>query len=138
MMGTDLQPITIRVPAVAYTGTSQELPLGSVAVNARILAARLIAQTDITGHTTNYSTLTIKRKGAAGTATTAVATLALTSGVDVKAFVPKAITLTTTKANLELSAGHALSWSWVEAGSGLDLPDAVIEVDLALGYGGGI
>lgn len=137
-MGTDLQPTTVAIPVVAYTGTSRELPLISFPVKTRIVGARLIASTDMTGHTTNNSTLTIKRKGTGGTGTTAVATLAFTAGVDATAFVPLAFTLSTTKANLELAAGEALSWAWVEAGTGLDLVAGTLELDYATGYGGGV
>jgi len=137
-MASDREPITVAIPLAAYTGTSQELPLISFPVKTRICAVRLIASTNMTGHTTNNATLTVKRKGTAGTGTTTVASLAFASGTNATAFVPLAITLTTTKANLELAAGEALSWSWVEGGTGIDLVASTLEIDYATGYGGGI
>lgn len=84
-----------------------------------VTGAYFIPTAAATGHTTNYATLTVTNKGAAGSGTTEVAVLALTSGVDLAAFDEKALTLSTTAASLNLAEGDIVSVAVTKAGTGL-------------------
>jgi len=70
----------------------------------------------LAGTNTNYRTLTLYNRGTAGAGTTAIATLALTSGVNLTKFVPKAITITA--ANATVAVGDLLEWVSTATGSG--------------------
>jgi hypothetical protein len=71
------------------------------------------------GADTNYRTLNLYNRGTAGAGTTLVATLALTSGVDLTKFVAKAITITA--ANATVAVGDVLEW--VTSATGTGAPD---------------
>ncbi len=60
--------------------------------------------------------------------TTLVASLTLTNNVDLSDNVPKTITLSTTSANLLLTAGSVLEWESVATGSGIVDPGGIVQV----------
>ena len=90
-----------------------------VPFRATVTGAYFLPTVAATGHTTNYATLTVTNKGAAGAGTTEVASLALTSGVDLVAFDEKPITLSTTSASLNVAEGYIVSIAVAKAGTGL-------------------
>lgn len=79
-------------------------------------SVEFIPNWSLTGTNTNYRTMTLYNRGTAGAGTTAVATLALTSGTDLTKFVPKTITITA--ANATLAVGDLLEWVSTATGSG--------------------
>ena len=79
-------------------------------------SVEFIPNWNLTGTNTNFRTLTLYNRGTAGAGTTAVATLALTSGVNLTKFVPKAITITA--ANATVAVGDLLEWVSTATGSG--------------------
>jgi len=137
-LGQDIAPLSLDVHLPAFTAASMNQPVGALGRRARIESVGLVAATTITGHTTNYSTLSLINRGTDGSGTTVVATLAFTSGVDAAAGVLKDLTLSPTKANLEIGADDILALTWVEAGTGLDLPASLVSIKYGDGYGGGI
>lgn len=83
------------------------------------------------GANTNSRTYTLYNRGTAGAGTTAIATLALTSGVNLTKFVAKVITIT--PANAVVAVGDVLEWESLHVGSGLPDPGGKIIVQQSLG-----
>lgn len=96
-----------------------------------VTEATYAADTAITGANTNSRTLSLINKGGAGSGTTAVATLALTSGVNCTAFDEKAITLSATAADLVVAAGDVLAWKSLAVGTGIADPGGTVKVVLS-------
>lgn len=137
-MGLDTEPLSVAAQLAAYTGTDQTLPVWATPQKVRITGVDLIAATTVTGHTTDNATLNVINKGTNGAGSTVVASKAFTSGVNAAAFDRTAVTLSTTKANLEIAADSVLAVQWVEGGTGVDLPASALVIQYAVGYGGGI
>lgn len=83
----------------------------------------------ITGANTNTRTLTLKNRGTDGLGTTAVAALALASGVNTVAFDEKTITLSGVEGALTVAEGDILSWESIHAASGLADPGGLAIVE---------
>lgn len=81
-----------------------------------------------TGDNTNARTFTLVNKGAAGSGTTVIATLALTTGVNLVAFDEKAATLSATAADLLVTAGDELAWVSTHTGTGVVDPGGAVVV----------
>lgn len=81
------------------------------------------------GAATNNRTLTLYKRGTAGTGTVVVAQLNLASGVDLSDNVPKTITLSTTSANLLLTAGEVLEWESLHISTGIPDPGGLVQVN---------
>lgn len=77
-------------------------------------------------------TLSLINKGQTGVGTTAVATLALLSGVNLVAYDEKAITLSSTPADLVVASGDVLEWHSVAVGgTGLVDPGGTVTVQIS-------
>jgi hypothetical protein len=63
--------------------------------------------------------------------TTAVATLALTSGVNLAADRENPLTLSGTPANLTVAAGDVLEFTSVHVGTGIADPGGLVEVEIS-------
>jgi hypothetical protein len=61
-----------------------------------------------------------------------IATLALTNGVNLAADTPKAITLSTSAADLLVAKGDVLTFRQVKVGNGMNVPDMHGEVEYEL------
>ena len=104
----DLQ-LTCDVPAMfGQDGADQVVMVGRAMRPGIINSVEFIANWPLSGTDTNYRTLTLYNRGTGGAGTTAVATLALTSGVNLTKFVPKAIPVTA--GNGTLAVGDLLEW----------------------------
>ena len=92
-------------------GTADEEPVLIAPIACTVTGVTLVPETAITGHATNYATLSLENKGAAGTGTDEVASFAFDTPTtdDVAAFDEKALTLSATAANLVVTAGQILS-----------------------------
>ena len=117
--------------AFATAGTADESPLFRAEIAARVTAVRYIPETAITGHGTNYATLSVVNKGATGVGVTAVAAFTFDTPTtdDVAAMDEKALTLETA-ANLVLAAGDVLAVKKEIAAAGMAL-DGIIIVEFA-------
>ena len=82
--------------------------VGRVQKPGLVNSVEFIPNWTLSGTNTNYRTLTLYNRGTDGAGTTAVATLALTSGVNLTNFVPKAIPVTA--GNGTLAVGDLLEW----------------------------
>jgi hypothetical protein len=105
--------------AAVSGGADANTPVFVAPFPATVTSVQYVTPSAITGADTNSRTVSLINKGAAGSGSTAVATLALTSGVNTVAYVPKAITLSGTAANLVLAAGDVLNWNSLHVGTGI-------------------
>lgn len=88
----------------------------------RIKGFKATAVAAVTGADTNSVTLALRNLGAAGAGDTDIATLALVSGVDMAADIPKVIPLSATPADLLVAAGDVLTFRQVKEGDGMAIP----------------
>ena len=109
-------------------GTADEEPVLIAPIACTVTGVTLVPETAITGHATNYATLSLENKGAAGTGTTEVASFAFDTPTtdDVVAFDGKALTLNATPANLDLALGDVVSIKKAIAAAGMVLDGFVL------------
>lgn len=126
------QIIQATVPAVTIAATADQV-VGEAQNAGRVTAVTYTPEASVTGAASpNSRTFTLINKGQAGAGTAVVATLALTSGVDLTAFDEKAVTVTGTVADKTLAAGDILVWvsTAVTGGGGLVDPGGRVEVTI--------
>lgn len=131
---TDTAPLTKKLTADtdALGATADAtVPLGPAPFAGTVTAVTYIPQAAITGANTNTRTLNLINKGQAGSGTTVVATVALTSGVNPAADDEFALTLSGTAANLVVAEGDVLALQSVHASSGLADPGGEISVKIS-------
>lgn len=131
-----MAPVTERfqaqVPANTILQTSDQVVCESHVAGV-VSAVAYTPEDAITGANSPASrTFTLVNKGQAGAGTTTVATLAMVSGVDGVAFDEKAITLSSTAADLVVAKGDILVWvSTAVGGTGLVDPGGRVEVEIS-------
>lgn len=123
-----------KVPAVTIAATADET-IGEAPAAGRVVSVTYTPEAAITGAASPDSrTFTLVNKGTDGSAGSdvTIATLALTSGVNLVAFDEKAITLSGTAANLVVAAGDILVWvsTAVTSGGGLVDPGGLVQVEI--------
>lgn len=121
--------LMIDTDAVA-AGADGAVVLGIAVEDSTVTAVSYTPNATITGADTNTRTIAVVNKGAAGAGSTSVASLALTSGVNGTAFDEKALTLSGTAANLNVTEGDVLAFTSTHAASGLADPGGVVKVTL--------
>lgn len=94
-------------------------------------SVELVPSWALSGANTNSRTYTLYNRGQSGSGTTAIATLALTSGVNLTRAQSKAITITA--ANATVAVGDVLEWESLHVGSGLPDPGGCVIVQQSLG-----
>lgn len=82
-----------------------------------------------TGAATNNRTYTLYNRGTTGTGTVAIASLNMASGTNFSDNLPATITLSTTSANLLLTAGQVLEWESLHISSGIADPGGKVQVN---------
>lgn len=124
--------IEADVPAVSTAGNDDDTVLTQAPFNCTVTAVEYVPEAAITGAATNHRTFSLVNKGAAGSSSTTVASLAFDSGsVTATANNEKAITLSGTAANLDLAAGDTLLWRSVHIGTGITDPGGLVRVTVA-------
>lgn len=123
--------IEADVPAVSTAGNDDDTVIAQAPFACTVTAVQYVPEAAITGADTNSRTVSLVNKGAAGSGTTSVASLALTSGVNAAANDEKAITLSATAANLVLAAGDTLQWRSIHIGTGITDPGGLVRVTLS-------
>lgn len=111
--------------AIATTDSFASEP---VPFTGKVTAVSYVPEAASTGDNTNTRTYTLVNKGASGSGTTVIATLALTTGVNLVAFDEKAATLSATAADLIVTEGDVLAWVSTHAASGLVDPGGMVKV----------
>lgn len=116
--------------AAASTATAEHA-IARIPIAAEIVSAYYGTESTITAHDTNYATLTVSvRDGAGGAASAACSqTTKITGGSgDIAAYVPKVLTLDTTKK--AVAANSVLTVLISKASSGVVVPAGFISVHL--------
>jgi hypothetical protein len=96
---------------------AQRQSVGRVQRPGVIASVELIPSWTLSGANTNYRTIAVYNRGTSGAGTALVASLDLTSGVDLTRGVPKALTLGT-GADRTVAVGDMLEWISTTTGSG--------------------
>jgi hypothetical protein len=112
-------------------GGDQLVVVGRVRRPGTVTAVSFIPNWTMAGANTNSRTLNLYNRGTGGAGTTLVATLALTSGVDLTKYVAKTITVTV--ANAAVAIGDVLEWQSVHVGTGLPDPGGLVIVQFTAG-----
>jgi hypothetical protein len=123
--------IEADVPAVPTAGNDDDTVVAQAPFDCTVTAVQYVAEAAITGADTNSRTVSLVNKGAAGSGTTTVASLALTNGVNATANDEKAITLSGTAANLVLAAGDTLLWRSIHVGTGITDPGGLVRITVS-------
>ena len=125
-----VQSISVSVSsgtAAATTAVIDQIASFSQPITVRRVA--LLPFATCAGHATSNFTLAVHNIGTGATGTTVVADLALTTGNAIATNVPKAFTLSTTTASLDLAAGEALGYHITLASLGIDFPKGKLTID---------
>lgn len=123
-------PVAVQAQPVA-AGSDLNSNVHAVQSDGTITAVTYAAVTAITGANTNTRSVTLVNKGQAGSGTTAVATLQFNSGVNAAASDEKAITLSSTAADLVVVAGDILQWQSTHVGTGIADPGGLVRITIA-------
>lgn len=123
--------IEAAVPAVSTAGNDDDTVLAQAPFDCTVTAVEYVPEAAITGAATNNRTVSLVNKGQAGSGTTTVATLTFDNGVNATANNEKAVTLSGTSANLDLSAGDTLQWRSVHVGTGITDPGGIVRVTVS-------
>lgn len=133
MSNSDAAPLTryleVDTAAVA-AGSDASFIIGVVAEDETVSAVTYTPVSTITGANTNTRTIAVVNKGAAGSGTTSVASLALTSGNNITGFDEGALTLSVVAGALTVTAGDVLAFTSTHAASGLADPGGKVRVTL--------
>lgn len=125
-------PHVIEVPVAgqATAATPDEFAIGTAPFNAVVTGVAFIPKSTLTGANTNYCSVTLRNRGAAGSGSTNIAQTDYVSTVNATAFVANAVTLNATTANRNVTAGDVLTCEKLVTGTGLAMPAGTIEVTL--------
>lgn len=132
----------------APTGASRQMSVGPVATAGNDLSTELlvvpsdgtvtsvtyIPVSTITGAATNNRTVSLVNKGQSGGGSTVVATLTFDVGINATGSDEKAITLSATPANLNVSAGDVLLWQSTHVGTGIADPGGLVNLTISAKY----
>lgn len=107
------------VTPIVALGSDGDQPCVVVPFNSTLTGIVFIPAAAITGDDTNNLIVKFKNAGQAGAGTTELATKTYATGVNSAAKVHEVFTLSSTAANLVLTAGDEIIWDKTETGSGL-------------------
>jgi hypothetical protein len=110
-------------------GATDTFMIGEVPATGRVTEVAYYPEAASTGDNTNTRTYTVVNEGSDGTGSTVVATLAMTTGVNLTLGDEKLFTLGVA-ANLVVTAGDVLSLVSTFAASGLVDPGGIIKVTI--------
>ncbi len=115
-------PISNIVQADGTIAAIIEMPIARVAFACRVLSVYVEAPIAVANDASDILTFTCRRERAASASTIATADTTTTTGVafaaGLAAFVPKAMTLSATSANLDLVAGDVITIAVAVTGAG--------------------
>jgi hypothetical protein len=123
--------MTADAPAVAASADKSTI-VGEVQEAGVVSSVSYTPVADVTGANTETRTLTLVNKGSNGNGTTVIATLALTSGVNMSDFDEKALTLSVVDGATTVAADDVLAFVSTHSGStGLADPGGSVKVEIA-------
>lgn len=120
---------TAYIPGQATIGTADEWVIFKANEKVTITGVSWTPAAAVTGGNTHTFSIAVQNKGTAGVGTTAVTTTkAYTSGINSVAFDIEELTLSSTAADLNVSAGETLTLKRTITGNGLAQPHGLVEV----------
>lgn len=126
-----VQYLTVPVGAVGTAGNDLDSVAAVVPFNATVTAVQYVPAAAVTGAATNNRTISLVNKGQAGSDSTSVASLTFANAVNAAAATPKAVTLSATAANLDVTAGDTLLWRSIHNATGITDPGGFVRVSLS-------
>jgi hypothetical protein len=117
----------VPVAGQSTAGTADEFTAFVAPFACKVVAVKWVPTAGITANGSNYFTLTLRNRGAAGSGTALPAQRAYSSG-NATAFVAESATLSATAADLNVAAGDVLTVEKLVTGTGLAMPDGTIQV----------
>jgi hypothetical protein len=116
----DVRTLEATVPA-AGAAVAQDQTVGEAPFDGTVTEVTITPEAALTANGTNYRTFALVNKGQAGAGATSVATFATDTPTtdDLVAFDEKALTLSGTAANLDVTEGDVLAVVETVAGSGV-------------------
>ena len=126
-----VQVLERAVPAVSTAGNDDDTVLGQAPFNCTVTSVQYVPEAAITGAATNNRTVSLVNKGQAGSGTTTVASLTFDNGVNAAANDERAITLSGTAANLDLTAGDTLQWRSIHVAAGITDPGGIVRITIS-------
>lgn len=125
----NIQKITASTANIA-AGATDSFAIGEVKYAGTVTSVTYLPDAAATGDNTNTRTFTLVNKGSDGSGTTVVATLALTTGVNLVAFDEKAFTLSAVAGATTVAAGDILALVSTHGASGVADPGGTIQVEI--------
>lgn len=122
------------VQPVGTAGNDLNTVIAVVPQDGTVTGVSYVPNSAITGANTDTRKVVLVNKGAAGSGTTAIATLQFNSGVNASAAVAKAITLSSAASDLVVSAGDILQWQSTHVGNGITDPGGLVKIDISAKY----
>lgn len=120
---------TFEVPPTA-AGTALEQPGLILPRAAQITSAKWVPGAAVTANGTNYATLSLRNRGAAGVGSVKPAVDRAYSAVNSVANVPEVMALSSTASDLLAAAGDVLTVTIAHTASGLAIPAGLLQVGL--------
>ena len=114
----------INVKAIAADAGTLDLVGWYAPAAVKVRALTLVPCAAVTGNDTDYTEYNFINRGTAGAGTTEVASVDFTSGVDMVASKPKAVTVTA----FALTAGQVLALQGLNVNAGVALPAATLHI----------
>lgn len=126
-----VRKLQTNLPATA-AGSDYDQAIGEAPFAGEVTSVSYTPEANVTGNTTETRTLTVVNKGADGNGTTVVATLALTTGVNLTDFNETAFTLSAVADATDVAEGDILAAVSTHGGStGLADPGGVVQVEIS-------
>lgn len=121
------------VPAQGTAATIQDQVIGEAPTDGTVTSVSITPEAALAAHATNYRTFRVINKGQSGAGTTVVATFATDTPTtdDLVAFDEKAIPLSSTAADLDVSEGDQLVADETVAASGVAHSGYHVVIELA-------
>lgn len=126
--------LVAAVEPVATAGNDLNTNIGVAPTSGVVTAVGYATVTAITGANTNTRSVSLVNKGQAGAGTTVIATLQFNSGVNTTASDEKVITLSSTAADLVVTAGDVLQWQSTHVNTGIADPGGLVTVTINATY----
>ncbi len=121
--------IEATIPAAGATANADQV-VGETPVTGTVSSVSITPEAAVTGHDTNTRTFTLVNKGAAGSGTTVIGTLALVASNDLVAFDEKEFTLSAVEGATTVAKGDILAVVEAYAASGLAHSGGLVQVEI--------
>lgn len=119
----------LPVTGMAAPGTASEQAVFVAPFNVKVTGVKWVPATAVTAAATNYSTLSVRNRGAAGAGVALPASRSYNTGnPNSVAFAAEDMTLSGTAADLLLNAGDALTVQMLPTGTGIQIPAGAVRI----------